>query len=117
MAGRGAVVFLLIALAALAGCGDNKPAVAAGPQGTYDQHCARCHAPAGQPGGPGVGGSKGPPLSDVPNRPGRTKEWLADYIRDPKSVKPDAKMMPAFKGTLPEEQIQELAAWLANGKK
>lgn len=116
MAGRGAVAFLLVALTALVGCTGNKP-VASGPQGTYDMHCARCHAQAGQPGGPGIGGSKGPPLSDVPNRPGRTKEWLADYIRDPKSVKPDAKMMPAFKGTLSEEQIQELAAWLASGKK
>lgn len=116
MAGRGAVAFLLVSLGSLVGCGGSTP-VASGPQGTYDQHCARCHAAAGQPGGPGVGGSKGPPLADVPNRPGRTKEWLADYIRDPKSVKPDAKMMPAFKGTLSEEQIQELAAWLANGKK
>lgn len=117
MAGRGAVaLLLLVAFVALSGCGDNKP-VASGPKGTYDVHCARCHAQAGQPGGPGIGGSKGPPLTDVPNRPGRTKEWLADYIRDPKSVKPDAQMMPAFKGTLSEEQIQELAAWLAGGMK
>lgn len=117
MAGRGAVALTsLLVFVALSGCSKEQP-VASGPQGTYDQHCAKCHAPAGQPGGPGIGGSKGPPLNDVHNRPGRTKEWVADYIRDPKSVKPDAKMMPAFKGTLSEEQIQELAAWLANGMK
>src|SRR5262245_34137567 len=111
MTGRYAVVLVLVwGIVALTGCGD-KPA-AAGPQGTYDQHCARCHARAGQPGGPDIGGSKGPPLTDVPNRPGRTKEWLVAYISDPKSVKPDAKMMPAFKGTLTDAQIDELADWL-----
>jgi mono/diheme cytochrome c family protein len=116
MAGRCAVgVVLVVAFWALVGCGKKEP-VATGPQATYEQHCARCHARAGQPGGPDIGGSKGPPLSDVPNRPGRTKEWVADYIRDPKSVKPDAKMMPAFKGTLTDAQINELAEWLTTKK-
>ncbi len=116
MAGRCAVVVgLVVAFGALAGCGDGKP-VAAGPQGTFDQHCARCHAQAGQPGGPGVGMSKGPNLTDIPNRPGRTAEWLAEYIRDPKSVKPDTKLMPAFKDTLTDAQIKELAEWLVTKK-
>jgi mono/diheme cytochrome c family protein len=116
MTGRCAVAIVLVwCVSAVIGCGKGEP-VAAGPQGTYDQHCARCHARAGQPGGPDIGGSKGPPLSDVPNRPGRTKEWVADYIRDPKSVKPDAKMMPAFRGTLTEAQINELAEWLTTKK-
>ncbi|MBN9122432.1 MAG: cytochrome c [Planctomycetes bacterium] len=116
MAGRCAVAFALVGCVwSLAGCGGGKP-VAAGPQGTYDQHCARCHAQAGQPGGPGIGNAKGPPLSDVPNRPGRSKEWVAAYIRDPKSVRPDAKMMPAFKDTLTEQQINELAEWLTTKK-
>lgn len=115
MAGRCAVAVVLVWCSfALIGCGDNKP-IAAGPQGTYDQHCARCHAQAGQPGGPGIGMSKGPNLTDIPNRR-HTKEWLADYIRDPKSVKPDTKMMPAFKGTLTDAQINELAEWLLTKK-
>jgi mono/diheme cytochrome c family protein len=116
MSGRCAVVVVLVmCFWALVGCGDSKSG-ASGPQATYDQHCARCHARAGEPGGPSIGGSKGPPLADVPNRPGRTKEWVADYIRDPKSVKPDAKMMPAFKDTLTEQQINELAEWLTTKK-
>jgi mono/diheme cytochrome c family protein len=115
MASRCAVGFVLVCAYLLVGCGKNEPA-APGPQGTYDQHCARCHAQAGQPGGPGVGMSKGPNLTDIPNRPGRTKEWLAAYIRDPKSVKPDTKMMPAFGDKLTDAQINELAEWLLTKK-
>ena len=116
MAGRCAVAVVLVwGFWAVAGCG-KKDTGATGPQATYEQHCARCHARAGEPGGPDIGGSKGPPLKDVPNRPGRTKEWVADYIRDPKSVKPDAKMMPAFKDTLTDAQINELAEWLTTKK-
>lgn len=108
-------VGLVLALAALAGCGDSKPA-AGGPQATYEQHCARCHAQAGEPGGPGVGGSRGPNLAFIADRPGRTAEWIAEYIRDPKAAKPGAKLMPAFGDTLGPAQIKELAEWLAAKK-
>lgn len=106
---------LLCSLAALIGCGESKPP-AAGPQGLYDVHCAKCHAQAGEEGGPGVGGSRGPNLSKIAERPGRTAEWLADYIRDPKATKPGAKLMPAFGDTLTAAQIKELAEWLAAKK-
>ena len=116
MAGRWAVVLALVmGFVWLAGCGKDAP-VAAGPQGTYDQHCAQCHAQAGEKGGPGVGMSRGPKLSDIPNRPGRTKEWLAAYIRDPRSVSPDARLMPAFGDKLTDAQIRELAEWIAAKK-
>jgi mono/diheme cytochrome c family protein len=106
---------LTFALVALAGCGDSQPP-APGPQGTYDRHCAECHAQAGEPGGPGVGGSRGPNLSKIAERPGRTAEWLAEYIRDPKTAKPGAKLMPAFGDKLSAAQIKELAEWLAAKK-
>jgi mono/diheme cytochrome c family protein len=105
---------LAFALIALVGCDSSKPA--AGTQGLFDQHCARCHAQAGEPGGPGVGGSRGPHLAKIAERPGRTAEWIAEYIRDPQAAKPGAKMMPAFEGTLTAAQIKELAEWLAAKK-
>jgi mono/diheme cytochrome c family protein len=114
MAGRWAVVFVLFALA-LGGCAP-KPAPAPGPQGLYEQHCAKCHARAGEPGGPSIGGSRGPDLSHIGGNKDRNAEWFAKWIRDPKSVDPSARLMPAFKDTLTEEQIRELAEWLAAKK-
>lgn len=116
MVGRWVGAYGLVAVVgAAAGCGAGEPA-AAGPQGTYDAHCAKCHARAGEPGGPSMGGSRGPDLSKIGANKGRTAEWFAAWIRDPKSVKPDAKLMPAFKDTLTEAQIKELADWLAAKK-
>lgn len=109
MVGRCVVAYALFGM--LCGCGTSAP-VEAGPKGTYDRHCAKCHARAGEPGGPGVGGSKGPKIGAITNRPAG---WIADYIRDPKSQKPDSKM-PAFGGTLTDDEVRELAAWLAAKK-
>ena len=84
---RGAgAVGLVFALCVLAGCGKGEP-IAAGPQGTYDQHCAQCHARAGQPGGPSLGGSKGPSLEKIGKE--HDADWLAEFIRDPKSKRSD----------------------------
>ena len=109
------VVALVWGFLGLVGCGKNAP-VADGPQGIYDQHCAQCHAQAGQPGGPGIGGSRGPNLAKIGAEPGHTAEYLAAYIRDPKSAKPGAKLMPAFGDKLTDVQIKELAEWLAAKK-
>jgi mono/diheme cytochrome c family protein len=113
MAGRWVVAFVLFAF--VAGCGKPQPP-APGPQGLYDVHCAKCHARAGEPGGPQIGGSRGPDLSKIGGNKGRNAEWFAAWIRDPRSVNPDARLMPAFKDTLTEEQIRELAEWLAAKK-
>ena len=106
---------LAVLVCVVSGCGPDKP-VAAGPEGLYDQHCARCHARAGEPGGPQRGGSKGPDLAHIGSATGMNAEWLAAYIRDPKSKRADAKMMPAFGDKMSEEQIQSLAEWLAAKK-
>ena len=104
----------------LAGCGGEAaktdPSIT-DPKTLFDMHCAKCHAQAGQPGGPpAVGSSRGPNLSKIGSEPGRTAEYLAGFIRDPKSKDPGAKMMPGFNGTLTDEQIRALAEYLAAKK-
>lgn len=116
---RCVVAYLLFACAhALLGCGGRKTDPnEMSPQVLFDQHCAKCHARAGQPGGPDIGGSVGPDISKVGAQ--RDAKWLADYIRDPKSIKPGAqgaRMMPAFGQTLSDAQIRSLAEYLAAQK-
>jgi mono/diheme cytochrome c family protein len=106
------VVFLLFCVAA--GCGGGAP-VASGPKGLFDAHCAECHAQAGQPGGPPkVGMSKGPDLTKITTRPGRDAKYIADFIRDPRSVNPTAKLMPAFGDKLTDEEIRSLAEYVVS---
>ncbi len=100
----------------MGGCGPAEPPVS-GPEGIYLLHCAQCHARGGEPGGPSKGmGSRGPDLSHVGSYKGRNAEYFAAWIRDPRSVDPKARLMPAFKDKLTEAQIQELAEWLAAKK-
>ena len=109
-------VAISVVVVAFAGCKPPEPP-APGPEGTYQVHCAKCHARGGEPGGPSKGmGSRGPDLSKIGGNKNRDAEWFAAWIRDPQSMKPDAKLMPAFKETLTEEQIKELAEWLAAKK-
>ena len=105
---------LVVCFCVLAGCGTGDPA-ATGPKVTYDHNCASCHAQAGEPGGPSYGSSKGPNLAKIGAEPGRTADWLADFIRDPKSKRADAKM-PGFGGKLKDPEIRSLAEWLAAKK-
>jgi mono/diheme cytochrome c family protein len=116
MAFRWVRLFSIAALSVpLFGCGPSKPTTT-DPQVLYDFHCARCHARAGEPGGPSLGGSVGPDLSHVGSGRGMTAEWIAAYIRNPKSMRPDARVMPAFEGEMTEEQIRSLAESLAKKK-
>jgi mono/diheme cytochrome c family protein len=109
------IVYVLVAcIGGLAGCGKGDPAES-GPKVTFNLHCARCHAQAGEPGGPDRGSSKGPNLNKIGAEPNRTADWLADYIRDPKSKRADAKM-PGFAGKITDAQVKELADWLAAKK-
>lgn len=104
-----------IVFVALVGCGKSNTHPPGSPQALFDQHCARCHAQAGEPGGPRIGSSKGPNLAHIGSEPGHTATWLADYIRDPTSKRRDAKM-PGFADTLKEEEIRALAEYLAGMK-
>ena len=108
-------VLLPFTLLGVLGCGPRK-STATGPESLYQENCARCHARAGEPGGPTMGGSLGPDLSHIGSAKGMTVEWFASYISDPKSERPDAKLMPAFKDKLSAEQIHSLAEYLAKKK-
>jgi mono/diheme cytochrome c family protein len=111
----GAVLLFAVFTLLLAGCGGANPP-APGPQGLYEVHCAKCHARAGEPGGPGIGGSRGPNLSKIGAARGRDAAYFARFIRDPRAVDPEAKLMPAFADTLTDEEIRSLAEFLAAKK-
>jgi mono/diheme cytochrome c family protein len=68
--------------------------------------CGFCHTVDGS------GGKKGGDLSDVSSK--RDAEWLTKYLKDPKSLMPEAKM-PAFRGT--DEEVNALVAYLMSLKK
>jgi mono/diheme cytochrome c family protein len=101
----------------LTGCGKSaKEAAPIGdPKVLFEMNCSKCHAQAGETGGPRLGSSKGPNLTHIGSEPGRNAEWIASYIRDPKSQKPDSRM-PKFEGAMKEEEIQTLAKYLAERK-
>ena len=111
-------LFAVLILSAV-GCGrpipKNDPSVT-DPEQIFQIQCARCHARSGEPGGPPYGGSMGPPLAKIGSATGMTAEYIAEYIRDPKSKKSVSGVMPAFGEVLTDEQIQSLAAWLATKK-
>jgi mono/diheme cytochrome c family protein len=104
-------------LCILSGCGKSgadAPPIG-DPKVLFDLNCSKCHAQAGEPGGPKLGSSKGPNLTHIGSESGRNAEWLAKFIRDPKSVRGDAKM-PKFEGVMKEEEIRTLAEYLAGRK-
>jgi cytochrome c553 len=105
----------LVVIPVLTGCSPSKPA-SSEPQALYDFHCARCHARAGEPGGPSLGGSVGPDLRHIGSAKGMTAEWLAAYIRNPKSQRPDVRVMQPFEGKMTDDEIRSLAEFLAAKK-
>ena len=63
--------------------------------------CGRCH---GANGGPA---RTGPDLQDVARR--RSDAYLREWIADPKSLKPDARMLPVY---LDDVELDRLLAFL-----
>jgi cytochrome c2 len=73
----------------------------------YSSHkCGICHTINGS------GGKMGGDLSDIGDK--KDADWLTKYVKDPKSVMPEAKM-PAFKGS--DADLQDLVAYLMSLKK
>jgi mono/diheme cytochrome c family protein len=101
----------------LTGCG--KPGADAPPISDptvlFDTHCAKCHAQAGERGGPKLGSSMGPNLTHIGSEPSRNAEQIASYIRDPKNQRSNARM-PKFEGVMKDEEIRTLAEFLASRK-
>ncbi|HSQ54317.1 MAG TPA: cytochrome c, partial [Gemmata sp.] len=116
MTGRGvAGVWIIAAVGSvLAGCGKSSQYPPGSAEALFEQNCARCHAQAGEPGGPpGIGSSKGPKLTKIGGVPGHDVEFFVRFITDPRSVRPNAKLMPAFGEELTQEEIRKLAEFLA----
>jgi mono/diheme cytochrome c family protein len=111
------VLTLIVLFCMQPGCGksgtDAPPTVE--PTVLINLHCSKCHAQAGEPGGPQQGSSKGPNLSHVGSEPGHDAEWIARYIRDSRSVRADSKM-PKFEGMIKEDELRALAEHLAKQK-
>ena len=74
-----------------------------GQQLFQSQSCLGCHTVDGQ------GGKVGPNLSDEASKE-RSKQWLAQQLRNPKSHDPQS-IMPAF-STLRDQQVTQLVAYL-----
>jgi mono/diheme cytochrome c family protein len=77
------------------------PLVSNGKQLYADLKCSYCHSLKGQ------GGTVGPALDNVGFR--RTKEWMADHFRNPKTVTPGTKMA---KMKLRASQVGALVAYM-----
>jgi mono/diheme cytochrome c family protein len=79
---------------------------AAGKQ-VFQRSCTRCHRISGLDGG----GRQGPDLSTIGRE--HDAEWLTEFIRDPKSKKPDSRMRPV---RLSDPDLHAVAAYLASLK-
>ncbi len=112
-----ACIFLTLSLITLAGCAKNAPSssppakapdIAAGKQ-VFNSTCILCHTVNG------TGGNTGPDLSHIAGNPEHNQQWIAEYIKDPKS-KDSGSSMPPLKGKLSDQQIQDAAAYTASLK-
>lgn len=98
------IVTALAALAVLAGTG-----WAADGAAIYEKKCKSCHSIGGV-GGPMA--KTGGALDDVGSK--RDEAWLRDYLKDPKSKMPNAKM-PKF--SLSDEDFNAVVGYLLTLKK
>ena len=78
----------------------------------FDKNCANCHMVMGPPGGGGPK-KKGPNLSKAGSE--HDAAWIAGYIKNPKSQKPESKM-PEFGSKLSAEEVNSVSEFLASKK-
>jgi predicted Zn finger-like uncharacterized protein len=76
----------------------------------FAANCSRCHNADG-----GRGRGRGPDLSHVGANPSHTIQWFKEFISDPNSKKPDARM-PGFAGKISDKDLTALAEYLASLK-
>jgi cytochrome c oxidase subunit 2 len=84
--------------------------IAKGEKTFADKKCVLCHV-IKEKGGTVGPLARGPDLSTMGGQ--RDAQWLKAFMKDPKAVNPNAKMM-AFKGT--EEELEALVAYLGSLK-
>ena len=70
-----------------------------------DKGCAHCHGPAG------VGGKKGPSLSNLP----RDRMWTPAKMTD--QILNGGQKMPPFSDSLTDQQVAQLVAYLRTKRK
>ena len=58
---------------------------------------------------------QGPDLATVASDPTHTPEWFGEYIRNPKSQKPDSRM-PQFMGKISDDDFKALIEYLSSLK-
>ncbi len=78
----------------------------------FTTHCGKCHSLAEAGSEPM---KKAPNLGKAGADASHTVEWLSEYIRSPKTHKPESKM-PAFAEKLKPEEIKAIAEYLATLK-
>jgi len=113
------IAFSIALLTSQLGCGSHKSTTTE-PEALYQENCARCHARAGEPGGPTMGGSLGPNLSHIATeaetmKPGMdARAYISESIHDPQAfiVPGYPPVMPSFRGTLTEDEINQVIAFL-----
>jgi mono/diheme cytochrome c family protein len=109
------IASLFSALAALAsgGCKKGGEADAAliesGKTAFASNRCSNCHSINGQ------GGRRAPDLTHVGADPKHTAEWIAAYVKNPKSQDP-ASRMPAFGARINDQDLKALGAYLSSLK-
>jgi mono/diheme cytochrome c family protein len=99
-----------LALAGLLAAGSATAAYAGSAEGKtlYEQKCQSCHSISGQA---GKMAKLGGPLDGVGAK--RDAAWLKEYITDPKSKMPDAKMP---KSKLADQELDDVVSFLATLK-
>jgi cytochrome c oxidase subunit 2 len=111
MAKEGLMLISALVLAATGAWAQADSALIAKGEKTFaDKKCVLCHV-IKEKGGTVGPMARGPVLSTVGAQ--RDAEWLKAFMKDPKAVNPNAKMM-AFKGT--EEELEALVAYLGSLK-
>jgi cbb3-type cytochrome oxidase cytochrome c subunit len=86
---------------------NNAALIAAGKNVVAANGCVRCHSIGGQ------GGRMGPDLSQEGAR-GRTPQWIADHVKNPRTHNPRSRM-PAFQN-LSANDLNALGTYLASLK-
>jgi cytochrome c2 len=117
-----------------AGAGGGGAGEFAAGQRIFTQNCARCHSmSAGGPaaGGPGLGAGagmggrgpaggggmgRGPDLSTVGRDPAHTVDWFSKLVRNPKSIRANARMQGFNASRISDADLKALAEFLASLK-
>ena len=126
----------LLGVAVIAGCNKAKPIAATNPPGPtsapiaagpaapatsgraiFEAKCMNCHTAGVPSAGPAGGGKgmRGPDLAKVGANPMHTRDWIMAYVRNPKELKPDARMR-AFGNQIPDVDLASLADYLLSLK-